>query len=94
MGRCLVVLGLLGRSSGGLGGSWAALGRHLGGLEAVLDPSWAALSRQGSILLILGPASSYVEAPFEGPRGAKMRPKWSPRRTKIDVKNEVEKRCS
>ena len=94
LGRFLVVLGLLGGSFGGLGGSWAALGRLLGGLEAVLDRSWAALSRQGSILLILGPARPYVEAPFEGPRGAKMRPKWSPRRTKIDVKNEVEKRCS
>ena len=48
----LVVLGRLGGSFGGLGGSWAALGRLLGGLEAVLDRSWAALSRHGSLRVI------------------------------------------
>ena len=94
MGRFLIVLGLLGESFGGLGGSWAALGRLLGGLEAVLDRSWAALSRHGSLRVIKEPTWSRDGAALEGPRGAKVRPKWDPRGTKIDVKNEVEKRCS
>ena len=32
-----------------------------------------------------------VPQAFGGPRGAKMRPKWGPRRSKIEVKNEVQK---
>ena len=94
LGRFLVVLGLLGGSFGGLGGSWAALGRLLGGLEAVLDRSWAALSRHGLFRVMLEPTRCRDGVALEGPRGAKMRPKWDPRGTKIDVKNEVEKRCS
>jgi hypothetical protein len=86
--------GVLGASWEALGGSWRALERLLGGLNAVLDLSWAALSRHGSLRVILGPARPYGHPPLGGPRGAKMKPKWSPRRTKIDVKNEVEKRCS
>ena len=91
VGRLFVVLGLLGgvfwRSWRVLGGSWEALG----GLEAVLDRSWAALSRHGLLRVVLGPAPPYGHPPLGGPRGAKMRPKWDPRGTKIDVKNEVEK---
>ena len=94
LGRFVVVLGLLGGSFGGLGGSWAALGMLLGGLEAVLDRSWAALSRHGLLRVVLGPAPSYGHPPLGGPRGAKMRPKWDPRGNKSDVKNEVGKRCS
>ena len=46
-------------SFGRLEGSWAALGRLLGGLEAVLDRSWAALSRHGSLRVVSGPARPY-----------------------------------
>ena len=76
---------------GGLLEVLEGLGRLLGGLEAVLDRSWAALSRHGLLRVVLGPAGPYVHPPLGGPRGAKMRPKWGPRGTKIDVKNEVEK---
>ena len=68
------------------------LGRLLGGLEAVLDRSWAALSRRGLLRVMLEPTICREGAALEGPRGAKMKPKWDPRGTKIDVKNEVEKR--
>ena len=81
-------------SFGGLGGSWAALGRLLGGLEAVLDRSWAALSRHGSLRDSLDPTRPRAGVELEGPSGAKMRPKWDPRRTKIEDKNEVEKTMS
>ena len=94
MGRFLVVLGLLGGSFGGLGGSWAALGRLLGGLEAVLDRSWAALSRHGSFRVVLKPTVPAEPRHLGAQRGAKMRPKSDPRGTKIDDKNEVEKRSS
>ena len=94
MGRFLVVLGLLGGSFGGLGGSWAALGRLLGGLEAVLDRSWAALSRHGLLKVVLEPTGSGDPRHLGAQRGGKRKPKWDPRGTKIDVKNDVEKRCS
>ena len=94
LGRFLVVLGLLGGSFGGLGGSWAALGRLLGGLEAVLDRSWAALSRHGSLRVVLKPTGPGGPRHLGAQRGGKMRPKWDLRGTKIDVKNDVEKRCS
>ena len=88
------LLGGLGEVLGGLGRLLRHLGRLLGGPEAVLDRSWAALSRHGLLRVALGPAPPYGHPPLGGPRGAKMRPKWDPRGTKIDVKNEVEKRCS
>ena len=69
-------------------------GASWGVVAAFLEASWVVMGRQGSILLILGPASSARHPPLGGPRGAKMRPKWDLRGTKIDVKNEVEKRCS
>ena len=97
MRRFVVVLGLLGGSFGGLGGSWAEIARLLGGLEAVLDRSWAALTRHASLKVVYGhvrASKSCGAVPLGGPRGARMRPKWGPRRTKIDVKNDVEKRRS
>ena len=66
-----VVWGLLGGSFGGLGGSWAALGSLLGGLEAVLDRSWAALSRHGLLRIVLEPPSRGRKSHWgvqEGPR--------------------------
>ena len=57
MGRFWVVLGLLGGSFGGLGGSWAALGRLLGvwrlswiDLGRVLGGSWEALGGLEAVL--------------------------------------------
>ena len=92
------VLGsLLGGLGGVLGGLWRLLrhlGRLLGGLEAVLDRSWAALIGHGSLRVILESTRPADVVKVEGPRGAKMRPKWAPRRTKIDVKNEDEKKSS
>ena len=70
---------------GHLGGVLEGLGVVLGGLEAVLG-------RHGSFRVILGPARPCDAPHLRGPRGAKMRPKWHPRRTKIDDKNEVEKK--
>ena len=84
----------LGASWGGLLDVLEGLGRLLGGLEAVLDRSWAALSRHGSFRVVLEPAGSGDPRHLGSQRGAKMRSKWDPRRTKIDVKNDVEKRCS
>ena len=78
MGRFLVVLGLLGGSFGGLGGSWAALGRLLGCLEAVLDRSWAALSRLellGSFLAQQGRLDTLTWARFGSPKGSQDDPK-------------------
>ena len=98
LGRFLVVLGVswvdfwsfgrsFGGSWGGLGGSWAPLGRLLGGLV----PSWVVRVVLGSFL---EPAPPYGHPLLGGPRGAKMEPKSDPRGTKIDVKNEVEKERS
>ena len=58
---------------GGLGGSWAALGRHLGGLGAVLDRSWVVLGRHGSFKVILKPATPAFALLWGGPRVAKMK---------------------
>ena len=91
MGRLLVVLGGLWRVLGGLWRLLRHLGRLLGGLEAVLDRSWAALSRHGLLRAVLGPARPYEHPLLGVPRGTKMRPKSGPRRTKIEGKNEVEK---
>ena len=90
-------MGSFGRSWGCLGGSLAALEASweaLGGLEAVLDRSWAALSRHGSFRVVLKPTGPRAARHLGAQRGAKMRPKSDPRGTKIDDKNEVEKRSS
>ena len=42
--------------------------------------------------MMLEPATCAERVALGGPRGAKMRPKWHPRRTKIEDKNEDEKR--
>ena len=85
---------------GRFGGSWEVFSRSWG----VLGGSWRGLGgswdRLGSLLGRLGPPQVVIghfkpTGPCE-PRdlgalwGAKMEPKWNPRRTKIDVKNEVE----
>ena len=75
-------------------GGWGPLGGLLGGLEAVLDRSWAALIGHGSSRVILEPAGPAAAVPLEGPRGAKMTPKLDSRRTKIADKNEDEERRS
>ena len=85
---------LLGGLWGGLGGSWAALGGVLEGLGAVLDRSWVVLGRHGSLRVIFNATGSCGARRFDAQRGAKMEPKWDPRRTEIEDKNEDEKRCS
>ena len=75
---------------GVLGGSWAVLE----GSWRVLGPSWAVLGRHGSLRVMLEPTRSLGRVALEGPREAKMKPKWDPRRTEIEDKNEVEKRRS
>ena len=64
LGRFLVVLG-------GLGGSWAALGRLLGGSWGVLGASWAVLGRLAPFKLILEPlvsCAARILVPKKGPR--------------------------
>ena len=60
--------------------------------------SWAVLGRQGLFRVIWEPPppdGHPTWAKFGGPKGgqdgAKMKPKWSPRGTKIEDKNEDEK---
>ena len=85
----LAALGpLLGPSWPLLGGSWAALGRSW----AALGRSWAALGplleRHVNII-----EKSMRKRPHVGSqKGAKMEPKSTPKRSKIDDKNRCEKR--
>ena len=58
------LLGGLGEVLGGLGRLLGHLGRLLGGVEAVLDRSWAALSRHGLLRVVLGPARPYAHPPL------------------------------
>ena len=88
------VLGDLEGSFRGLGGSWAALGGVLEGLGTVLDRSWVVLGRNGLLRVMLDPTGPRDQVEKGGPSGGKMRSKWGSRRSKIEAKNEVEKRCS
>ena len=65
-------------SFGGLGGSWAALGRLLGGLEAVLDRSWAVLSRHRLLRVVLGPPACARKSHW-GVQGGQDEPKIGPK---------------
>ena len=71
-----------------------ALGRLLEGLGRLLGRLETVLGRHGSFGVIsesLGPDGLRH---LGGQRGSKMRSKWDPRRTKIEDKNEDEKRRS
>ena len=95
MGRFLVVLGGLGGSLGGLGRLLGHLGGVLEGLGGVLGGIGAVLGRLGSSWVVLrhfGAVDSRCAADLGVQKGAKMKPNFDPRRMKIDVENEVEKR--
>ena len=79
------------------GGSGESFGGSLGvfwGLGGVLGGSWGVFGRHGLFWLILKPTGPAEPRHLGAQRGAKMRQKSDPRRTKIDDKNEVEKRSS
>ena len=77
----------LGESLGPLEKLLARLEGLLGGLDTVLD-------RHGSFCVVLGPTVSCGPRNWGAQKGPKRRQKWHPRSTKIDDKNEVEKRSS
>ena len=89
---------------GRFGGSWGALGRLLGHLGGVLGGLGGILGGLGAVLGGLGSAwliqghFGVVElvraAVFWRPKGGQDEAKSDPRRTKIEDKNDVKKRCS
>ena len=75
-------------------------GRVLGGLEGVRGASWEALGRSWSGLGGRLAARRFLidfwidfGVVLGAQKGAKREPKWDQNRTKIEGKNDVEKRC-
>ena len=79
-------------SGGSLGGSWAPLVGIWGGLGALLGGLETVLGRHGCFGSFLGPAGPCDAFVLGVQRGAKIRPKSNPKRSKIDDQNEDEKK--
>ena len=91
------IFGRFGGSWGAFGGSWEGSWRLLGGLGRLLGrlgSAWAVLSENNALVSASGAVSVLIWVPKGGQDGAQMGPKSDPRRTKIEDKNEVEKRSS
>ena len=97
-GGCLgSIFGRFGGSEGVLGGTFGGLGRLLAGSWGVLGASWGILRPSWSSWVFLvknGGPDQICPAAFGCPRGAKLKSKSDPRRSKIEDKNEDEKRSS
>ena len=90
----MVVLGGLGRCFGALGGSGMASWAVLAASWGVFGASWAVLGRHGSIFVVLSSTRWGSGTQLAPKRDPSWQPEWEQKRTKIDVKNEDEKRQS